>query len=82
MEMREACFNSGTICADRDLNGRVGTSSSQVCVDLMIFPSGREISNGSVVGRMFFTAACGIKECPVAPASAIPFAESTFIFSV
>ena len=55
-----ACFNPGTICADRALNGRVGTSSSQVCVDLMVFPSGREISNGSVVGLMFFTGACGI----------------------
>ena len=73
MEMREACFNPGTICASLALGGRVGISSSQVCVDFMIFPSGRTISSGAVVGRIFLTGACGIKKCPVAPASAIPF---------
>ena len=79
MEMREACFNPGTICADRALGGRDGISSSHVCVDLMIFPSGRVISNGSFVGLIYFTFACGIKKCPVAPASAIPFMGSMFI---
>ena len=62
MEMREECFNPGTICADLAFGGRDVISSSQVCVDLMIFPSGREISNGSFVGLMFFTGACGIKK--------------------
>ena len=72
MEMREACFKPGTICASLAFGGNAGISISHVCVDLMIFPSGCVISRGSVVGRIFLTGAWGIKKCPVAPASATP----------
>ena len=73
MEMREACFNPGTICASLALGGKEGMSSSQVCVDLIVLPSGRAISSGVVVGWIFLIGACGIKKCPVAPASATPW---------
>ena len=72
MEIREACFNPGTICASLALGGNDGISISHVCVDLIVLPSGRVISRGSVVGRIFLTGAWGIKKCPVAPASATP----------
>ena len=67
----DACARSGTICAIFACSGMPQMSSSHVCADLSLDPSGRFIEIYLIAGYKYFTGVPKRIKYPVAPASDI-----------
>ena len=70
--MREVCESFGTMCPDVMSSDSQGMSKLQVCVDLIVFPSGSVMLMGCFATLMFVTFASACMKCPVAPESDMP----------
>ena len=71
IEIRDECVMPGTIWATVMNTGSHGILRLHVCVDMMVYPLGKVILIGLVVGLIFITGAPCIIKWPVAPALAI-----------
>eukprot|EP00956_Cyclotella_meneghiniana_P036079 scaffold121150_cov36-Cyclotella_meneghiniana.AAC.1 len=70
---KDECDRPGTMWASVIFCGSHGISRLHVWVDLMNDPSGSLILSGSLVGRLFFTAAPFTMKCAVAPESRMAY---------
>jgi hypothetical protein len=71
MEMSEAVFRDGKMCAVQAVCGTLGRLIRAECNDAIVVLSGRFTSRGRVEGVLLDTGTVGCRKCPVQPVSAI-----------
>ncbi len=71
IEIREPFLSWGKIWALRAAKGRLGMSSSAVCVERMWLPLGRPTVIPFVVGILLMQGLFAWRKCPVQPVSAM-----------
>ena len=71
MPISEATFRAGTMCPSSTC-GNPGISTSHMCVDRTVFPSGNFMLSGLSAIRTFCMGVSAITNTVVAPVSAIP----------
>ena len=69
VEINDECDNPGMMCASVMLCGNHGMSKSQVCVDVIVCPSGSVMEIGRRSTHLLTTGAPSMMKLPVSPES-------------